>query len=131
MVFSYRCCKSVLLLAAQTGMLAPYDGSIFMTTAVGGDIYMVPDSEGTGYYRVDYANETCTCRDSEFHPELTCKHVFVVGIYLAKRRVRSFVCAGCRERTPLGPGYTVGDDDLTFFEGQRLCEPCAFAHGVA
>jgi len=98
---------------------------------LGGEIYMVPDAQGTGYYRVDYANETCTCRDSEFHPELTCKHMFVVGIYRAKRRVRSLVCEGCRERTLSREGYEVPADNLTFFEGQRLCKPCAFAHGVA
>src|SRR5215212_4198247 len=98
---------------------------------IGGEIYMVPDAQGTGYYRVDYANETCTCRGSEFHPDLTCKHVFAVGIYLAKRRARSFVCESCREHTPVQEGYTVGEDNLTFFEGQRLCKPCAFAHGVA
>src|SRR5215212_5842927 len=98
---------------------------------IGGEIYMVPDAQGTGYYRVDYANETCTCQDSEFYLELTCKHVFAVGIYRAKRRVRSFVCEGCRERTPVREGYEVGEDNFTFFEGQRLCGSCAFAHGVA
>src|SRR5215216_635409 len=85
--------RAVLLFEEHGGDIEP----------IGGEIYMVPDAQGTGYYLVDYASETCTCRDSEFHPELACKHVFVVGIYLAKRRVRSFVCAGCRERTPLGP----------------------------
>jgi hypothetical protein len=96
---------------------------------LGGEIYLVPDAKGCGYYRIDYHNESCTCKDSEFHPELACKHVFAVGIYLAKRR--SFACEGCRERTPVREGYEVPANNLTFFEGQRLCRPCAFAHGVA
>ena len=98
---------------------------------LGGGIYLVPNAQGTQFYRVDYRNESCNCPDAEFHPELTCKHVFAVGIYLAKRRVRSFMCEGCRERTPVRDGYEVGGDNLTFFEGQRLCRPCAYAHGVA
>jgi hypothetical protein len=98
---------------------------------LGGEIYLVPNSDGTHSYRVDYTNETCNCADADYHSGETCKHVFGVGIYLAKRRARSFVCEGCRERTPSREGYEVPADNLTFFEGQRVCEPCAFAHGVA
>ena len=97
---------------------------------VSAGIYMVPSSDGSKTYRVDYLNEFCSCPDAEFHPEKTCKHVYAVGVSLAKRRRRTFVCDGCQERTPKRNGYVVEEDNLTFFEGQRLCKPCAIAHGV-
>lgn len=56
--------------------------------------------------------------------------VFAVGIFVAKRRTWSFVCDGCGERTPNRDGYEVGEDSLTFFAGQRMCEPCGVAHGL-
>ena len=93
-------------------------------------IYMVPSSDGTRTYRVDYLNECCNCPDPEYRPSRTCKHIYCVGVALAKRRRRTFVCDGCGERTPKRSGYVVDEDNLTFFHGMRLCEPCAFAHGV-
>src|SRR5215208_7106806 len=80
--------------------------------------------------RVDYLNESCNCPDAEHRPSRTCKHVYCVGIHLAKRRARSFTCDGCRMHTPNRDGYEVGEDNLTFFPGQRLCKACALAHGV-
>jgi hypothetical protein len=97
---------------------------------LGGGFYLVPSSDGTGSYRVDYRNETCSCPDTPYHPSEACKHVFAVGIFVAKRRARSFVCEGCGERTPNRDGHEVGEDNLTFFPGDALCVPCAAAHGV-
>ncbi len=51
------------------------------------DVYLVPAcSARGGYYKVDYDAETCSCPDAEFHPDLSCKHVLMVGIHRAKRR---------------------------------------------
>jgi hypothetical protein len=61
------------------------------------DVDMVPSSDGSQMYRVDYGNELCNCPDSEYHPETTCKHVLALGISLAKRR-RSLPCAACGTR---------------------------------
>src|SRR5829696_8173464 len=47
---------------------------------LGGGIYLVPNSGATGFYRVDYLNEACNCPDAGHHPDLTCKHVFAVGV---------------------------------------------------
>jgi hypothetical protein len=49
------------------------------------DVYLVPSCTGEGVYRVDYAAESCSCRDYEMRGEV-CKHVFAVGILRAKRR---------------------------------------------
>jgi hypothetical protein len=57
---------------------------------VGADLYLVPSCAGQGSYTVDYNEETCSCPDFRRHGE-TCKHIYCVGISLAKRR--RLVCA--------------------------------------
>ena len=49
------------------------------------NVYLVPSCTGEGFYRVDYAAETCTCPDYEIRGEV-CKHVLAVGVLRAKRR---------------------------------------------
>jgi hypothetical protein len=49
------------------------------------DVYLVPSCTGEGVYRVDYAAESCSCRDYEIRRDV-CKHVLAVGILRAKRR---------------------------------------------
>ena len=39
-------------------------------------------------------------------------------------------CAGCGDRFTGRDLFEVGDDHLTFFEGDELCRPCAAKHGV-
>lgn len=61
--------------------------------SVGEDLYRVPSCTGETVYIVDYARETCSCPDAEFHPDLNCKHLLAVGIHHAKRRGRG--CSAC------------------------------------
>ena len=46
----------------------------------------------------------------------------------AGKRLRG--CEGCRERHAGRGLYEVGEDHLTFFEGDALCGACAVGHGV-
>jgi hypothetical protein len=98
------------------------------------DVYLVPSSAGSGrcFYRVDYALETCECPDYTHHPGRACKHILVVGILHAKRRVRRVRCEGCGRRFAYRELLEVQDwhESLTFFEGDLICEACAGAHGV-
>ena len=95
------------------------------------DFYLVPSlaSPGERYYHVDYRDETCDCPDHAYRG-VACVHVFAVGVKLAKRRGSASRCDGCGGRFPRRDMYEVGDDHLTFFEGDELCRPCAIHHGV-
>jgi hypothetical protein len=55
-----------------------------------------------------------------------------VDLYAPPRATprRSRTCAGCNDRFLGQDLIEVGDDHLTFFEGDELCRPCARAHGV-
>ena len=96
------------------------------------DYFLVPSQDGSGFYHVDYRDESCDCADHE-HRGVTCCHVFAVGVKLAKRRAKASRCDGCGERHPhrelveVGPELAEMGDAL---EGQRLCRPCARNHGV-
>ena len=48
--------------------------------------YLVPSCTGTGSWAVNYKTERCDCPDAIRHPDLSCKHVYAVGIHRAKRR---------------------------------------------
>jgi hypothetical protein len=56
------------------------------------DLYLVPSCTGRGFYSVDYSEETCDCPDFTHRGE-NCKHIYAVGISLAKRRRRCSPCA--------------------------------------
>jgi hypothetical protein len=51
----------------------------------GTGLYRVPSCSGEVFYTVDYLDETCTCKDFEFHGG-PCKHVYAIGVSRAKRR---------------------------------------------
>ncbi len=89
-----------------------------------GGRYTVPASGG-GTYSVTYTacEESCECKDWEFGH--TCYHVLAVCVVRAK----TGICAGCGARFRHRDLYEVGDDSLTFFEGDVVCEGCAGAHG--
>jgi len=93
------------------------------------DFYLVPSQDGTRFYHVDYRDETCDCPDHE-HRGVTCVHVYAVGVKLAKRRAKASRCDGCGGRFPRRDLFEVGDDHLTFFEGDELCGACALGAGV-
>ncbi len=54
----------------------------------------------------------------------------VVFVYETARRRRLRECADCGGRFRSWDLFEVGDDNLTFFEGDLLCGPCARRHGV-
>lgn len=87
--------------------------------------YAVPASGG-GTYAVRYTRreESCECKDWEYGH--TCYHLLTAAVVAAKTRT----CAGCGQRVRRRELVDVGGDNLTFFEGDRLCRTCARRHGV-
>ena len=81
---------------------------------------------------MDYAGETCDCPDYRRHhgASFACKHVYAVGIKLAKRRVKAVRCDGCGKEFPHRELVEAMEDDLGVFEGERYCRPCAGRVGV-
>ena len=94
-------------------------------------VWLVPSASdgGTSVYEVTIGRkgESCECRDFGFHGDRQpCKHIVAATI----ARAKTGRCDGCGGRFPRRDMYEVGDDHLTFFEGDELCRPCARAHGV-
>lgn len=87
-------------------------------------VYRVPSCTGEATYTVRLVPEAyCSCPDFR---KGECKHVHAVRVV---RKV-SALCAGCSKRFRHRDLFDVGEDSLTFFEGDLLCEPCACAHGI-
>jgi hypothetical protein len=94
----------------------------------GGGKYLVPSgTETDALYEVRVGTRPernrCECRGWAAHRH--CSHVVAAG-RVAKR---SAVCDGCGVRTWRRDLSEVGDDSLTYFEGDLLCRRCARAHG--
>jgi hypothetical protein len=91
-----------------------------------GGRYTVPASSG-GSYAVTYTarSESCECPDWQIRGA-TCYHVLAVAVVRAK----TGICAGCGRRARHRDLYPVGDDHLTYFEGDQLCEACAIGAGI-
>jgi hypothetical protein len=85
----------------------------------------VPNSAGTGFYLVNLKTETCNCPDRPPEDE-TDKHV-VAAKY---KKARTAICVGCGGRFRHRDLFDVGEDSLTFFEGDVVCRECACAHGI-
>jgi hypothetical protein len=87
--------------------------------------WSVPSCSGEHRYIVDLKHGLCTCPD---HPPAgeRCKHETAARYVKAK----TATCSGCSERGRHQDLYEVGEDNLTFFEGDLLCHGCACAHGV-
>ncbi len=93
---------------------------------VGGGVYLVPSgSDATSVYEVSLRGERCECADHK-HRGGRCKYILALRIFKA----RTGTCAGCGERHRHRDMFEVGDDHLTFFEGERFCRPCAHRCGV-
>ena len=90
-----------------------------------GGYWRVPSSDGLTVYLVDLARESCSCED-HLRTRQLCKHIYAA----AAARAKTAECAGCGRRFRHRDLYPVGDDHLTFFEGDQLCEECAYSHGV-
>ena len=93
---------------------------------VKGWTWLVPSScSGDVLYGVDLKTEGCGCPDFEEHG-LPCKHVYAARI----ARSKSGECAGCGRKVRFRDLHEVGEEHLTFFEGDALCEQCAIDHGL-
>jgi hypothetical protein len=88
-------------------------------------IWSVPSCSGEKTYTVDLKHGTCDCPDRPPAPE-KCKHISAAAYVKAK----TATCSGCSERVRHRDLHEVGDDNLTFFEGDLVCEGCALDHGV-
>jgi hypothetical protein len=95
--------------------------------------WIVPSQhDGTSVYEVRLSGageEECECKDFEYRsPAGGCVHIIAASL----RKAKTFACCGCGDRFPnLELVEVVGDDHLTFFEGDALCGDCALVHGVA
>ncbi len=95
----------------------------------GGGRYVVPSgTAANGLYevRVGTRPERSRCECRGFSSHYHCSHIVAAG-RVAKK---SAVCDGCGGRVWHRDLVEVGDDSLTFFEGDLLCRPCARAHGA-
>jgi hypothetical protein len=95
-----------------------------------GGTYTVPASGG-GSYDVTYTAraESCGCPDWKIRGA-TCYHVLAAAVIRAK----TGICAGCGRRfrhRELLECIEGNHDDLTYFDGDRLCRTCADNSGVS
>jgi hypothetical protein len=96
-----------------------------------GGRYTVPSLHGEHTYSVTYTAriESCDCPDWQIRGA-TCYHIMAAAVVRAK----TGVCSGCgrryrhRELTELTED---NHDNLTYFNGDRLCPACADNAGVA
>lgn len=87
-------------------------------------VYRVPSCTGEATYTVRLVSEAyCSCPDFRGGE---CKHVHAVRVV----RKRTAPCASCSKRFRHRDLYDVGEDNLTHFPGDLLCEPCGIAHGI-
>ncbi len=57
-------------------------------TRVIDDLYMVPSSDGSAWYKVVYGRdeERCSCPAFKFNPSASCKHLLALGVLHAAKR---------------------------------------------
>ncbi len=94
-----------------------------------GGTYTVPSLHGEHHYDVTYSacEESCSCPDWEFGH--ICYHVMAAAVVRAK----TGVCSSCgrRFRHPdLVECVEGSHDNLTYFDGDLLCQACADNAGV-
>jgi len=93
-------------------------------------VWLVPSRhDATSVYEVTLGRrgEYCECKDFEYRsPAAGCVHIIAATL----RRAKTFRCEGCGDRFPDRERVEVGEDNLTFFEGDALRSECGRAHGV-
>jgi hypothetical protein len=93
---------------------------------VGSWEWEVPSCSGDHSYVVNLKNPaTCPCPDRTPEGEED-KHL-VAARY---KKAKTATCIGCGGRFRHRDLFDVGEDSLTFFEGDALCGGCARDHGV-
>jgi hypothetical protein len=85
----------------------------------------VPSCTGTGVYACNLKTGECSCPDRVPEDE-QCKHEHAARYVKA----RTATCSGCSGRFRHRDLFEVGEENLTFFPGELLCEECALAHGL-
>jgi hypothetical protein len=88
-------------------------------------IWSVPSCSGPGVHDVNLKTGECSCPDRTPAGE-TDKHVTAARY----KKAKTALCSGCSERFRHRDLYEVGEDNLTFFEGDLVCIGCAVDHGV-
>lgn len=94
--------------------------------------YRVPSASSKETVYIVYARpgqELCPCPDFLKRCQdqgILCKHLHAAKTWTK----RSGECADCKVRLLHRDLYEVGDDHLTWFEGDELCEPCAGSAGI-
>jgi hypothetical protein len=92
-------------------------------------VWFVPSQhDAASVYEVTLGSrgEYCECKDFEYRsPVGGCVHIIAASL----RKAKTFACCGCGDRFPNRELVEVGDN-LTFFEGDPLCEQCGLDHGV-
>ncbi len=91
-----------------------------------GGRYTVPASGG-GTYTVTLTRdqEGCECADWQIRGA-TCYHILCCAVIRAK----TGICCECGRRARHRDLSPVGEDHLSYFEGDLLCEGCAAGAGV-
>lgn len=86
-------------------------------TRVVDDLYLVPSSDGSTWYKVVYGGEEerCSCPAFEFNASVSCKHLICVGIMHASRR------SGVREVRTLS---VAAGDPFAYAGKRRVCPSC-------
>lgn len=95
---------------------------------VRGSVWSVPSCTRAGVYLVDLADGICTCADTPPAGE-ACKHQTAATVFYAK----TAECAGCggrSRRRDMVECFEDNHDDLTYFDGDQLCQPCADNAGI-
>jgi hypothetical protein len=88
-------------------------------------VWSVPSCSGHGVYAVNLKTAECSCADRTPAGE-ECKHQHAARYVKAK----TATCNGCGERVRHRDLVEVGEESLTFFAGDLVCQECAGAHGV-
>jgi hypothetical protein len=88
-------------------------------------VWEVPSCSGEKPYTVNLKTMSCSCPDRPPEGE-RCKHISAA----AYKKAKTATCIGCGDCFRHRDLYDVGEDSLTFFEGDVLCGGCASAHGV-
>lgn len=94
-------------------------------TRKGSYVWEVPSCSGEHTYTVDLKTGECSCPDRVPEDE-ACKHTHAARYVKAK----TAKCSGCAKRFRHRELYEVGEENLTYFSGELLCEECACSAGV-
>jgi hypothetical protein len=94
--------------------------------------FLVSGSAGAVYV-VDPTSWLCSCPDHH-RRDAACKHSIACWVLSkvtrATTRAKTPQCDGCHASFSVRDLFDVGEGNMTFYEGERVCRECARAHGV-